>query len=49
MKTEKELRDHCVLNSDKIHVLAEQLRLTNRRLNRLTILYFFTTVILAVL
>jgi hypothetical protein len=40
------IEEQCRLNAEKIHVVAEQLKLTKRRLNRLTILYVITTIIL---
>jgi hypothetical protein len=49
MEDIKKLTEQCVLNSDKIHVIAEELKSTKRQLNRLAILYVFTTLILAAL
>jgi len=49
MEDIKKLTEQCVLNSDKIHVIAEELKSTKRQLNRLAILYVITTFILAAL
>ena len=49
MEDIKKLTEQCMLNSDKIHVIAEELKSTKRQLNRLAILYVITTLILAAL
>jgi hypothetical protein len=47
MEDIKKLTEQCILNSDKIHVVAQELKGTKRQLNRLAILYVVTTLILA--
>jgi len=49
MEDIKKLTEQCVLNSDKIHVIAQELKSTKRQLDRLAILYVITTFILAAL
>ena len=49
MEDIKKLTEQCILNSDKIHVVAQELKSTKRQLNRLAILYVVTTFILAAL